>query len=96
MTITATELKKNLKKYLELSRNEDIFITKNGKRVAKLSNPAKDRLDLLEGLVGAVAKKYRTDFIIARNKKDYNDSSVPAITPSEFLTNIGISGLKKQ
>ena len=39
MSITATELKNNLGKYLLLSAKEDIFITKNGKIVAKLTNP---------------------------------------------------------
>ena len=31
MTITATELKNNLGKYLILAATEDIFITKNGR-----------------------------------------------------------------
>ena len=35
MSITATELKNNLGKYLLLSAKEDVFITKNGKVVAK-------------------------------------------------------------
>ena len=39
MLITATELKNNLGKYLLLAETEDIFITRNGKVVAKLSNP---------------------------------------------------------
>ena len=34
MSITATELKNNLGKYLLLSATEDIYITKNGKVVA--------------------------------------------------------------
>lgn len=32
MSITATELKMNLGKYLLLAESEDIFITKNGKK----------------------------------------------------------------
>ena len=39
MSITATELKTNLGKYLQLAESEDILITKNGKVVAMLSNP---------------------------------------------------------
>ena len=39
MTITATELKNNLGKYLILAATEDIFITKNGKTIAKLTSP---------------------------------------------------------
>ena len=43
MSITATELKQNLGKYLLLSAQEDIYITKNGKVVAKLTNPHQNR-----------------------------------------------------
>ena len=39
MSITATELKENLSKYLLLSVTQDIFITKNGKVISKLTNP---------------------------------------------------------
>ena len=52
MSITATELKKNLGKYLALSSNEDIYITWNGKVVAKLSNPFQDRVDMAKSLFG--------------------------------------------
>ena len=52
MSITATELKSNLGKYLLLSATEDIFITKNGKVVAKLSNPNQDRVDMAKSLIG--------------------------------------------
>ena len=46
MFITATELKTNLGKYLILAETEDIYITRNGKVVAKLSNPYQDRVDV--------------------------------------------------
>lgn len=52
MSITATELKNNLGKYLMLAATEDIFITKNGKVVAKLSNPHQDRVDMAKSLFG--------------------------------------------
>jgi len=35
MSITATELKTNLGKYLLLAATEDVFITRNGRTVAK-------------------------------------------------------------
>ena len=54
MSITATELKMNLGKYLLLSATEDIFITKNGKIIAKLTNPFQNRVDLVESLVGVL------------------------------------------
>lgn len=54
MSITATELKLNLSKYLLLAETEDIFITRNGKVVAKLTNPHQDRVDMAKSLFGAV------------------------------------------
>lgn len=52
MSITATELKMNLSKYLMLAEKEDIYITRNGKVVAKLSNPYQDRVDMAKSLFG--------------------------------------------
>lgn len=52
MSITATELKLNLSKYLLLAETEDIYITRNGKVVAKLSNPFQDRVDMAKSLFG--------------------------------------------
>lgn len=52
MSITATELKSNLGKYLMLAATEDIFVTKNGKVVAKISNPYQDRVDIAKSLFG--------------------------------------------
>lgn len=54
MSITATELKSNLGKYLMLSATEDIFITKNGKIVAKLTNPFQDRVEIARSLFGVL------------------------------------------
>ena len=52
MSITATELKQNLSKYLLMAEREDVFITRNGKVVAKLSNPYQDRVDTAKSLFG--------------------------------------------
>ncbi len=56
MSVTATELKNNLGKYLLLSATEDIFITKNGKVVAKLTNPYEDRVKTVKSLFGILPK----------------------------------------
>ena len=50
MSITATELKMNLGKYLMLAETEDVFITKNGKVIAKLTNPNADRVEMAKSL----------------------------------------------
>ena len=52
VSITATELKLNLSKYLLLAEQEDIYITRNGKVIAKLTNPYQDRVDLAKSLFG--------------------------------------------
>ena len=52
MSITATELKSNLGEYLMLAATEDIFVTKNGKVVAKISNPYQDRVNIAKSLFG--------------------------------------------
>ena len=54
MSITATELKMNLSKYLLLSATEDIYITKNGKVVSKLCNPFQERVDIAKSLFGII------------------------------------------
>ena len=41
-------------KYLLLSATEDIYITKNGKIVSKLSNPFQDRVAIAKSLFGSV------------------------------------------
>lgn len=55
MSITATELKLNLGKYLMLAETEDIYITRNGKVVAKLCNPYQDRVDTAKSLFGVIS-----------------------------------------
>jgi len=52
VSITATELKQNLGKYLLLSAKEDILITKNGKIIAKLTNPNQNKVDTAKSLFG--------------------------------------------
>lgn len=54
MVVTATELKANLGKYLELAAQQDVFITKNGKNIARLTSPTVNKLALLDRLVGII------------------------------------------
>lgn len=61
MVITASELKTNLGKYLAMAAEQDIFITKNGKNIAKLSSPTVDKLAVLDGLVGILPADASTD-----------------------------------
>lgn len=59
MVVTATEFKVNFGKYLGLLATEDIFITKNGKLIAKVSNPNVSAVDAISGLlVGKISENY--------------------------------------
>jgi prevent-host-death family protein len=54
MLVTATEFKNNIGKYLSLVASEDIFITRNGKSVAKLSNTKHSKVDIVNSLIGVI------------------------------------------
>ena len=66
MFITATEVKTNLGKYLMLAETEDIYITRNGKVVAKLSNPYQDRVDVPQSLFGVLS----TDLTLEESREE--------------------------
>jgi antitoxin (DNA-binding transcriptional repressor) of toxin-antitoxin stability system len=53
-SITATELKTNLSKYLALASTEDVLITQYGRVIAKLTNPFQDRIGVAESLFGSL------------------------------------------
>jgi prevent-host-death family protein len=52
MLVTATEFKSNIGKYLTLVADQDIFITKNGKNIAKLSSIKQNKVDIAKSLFG--------------------------------------------
>lgn len=51
MQVTATEFKLNFGKYLDMLRTEDIWITRNGKTVAKVINPNVSSVDSISGVL---------------------------------------------
>lgn len=61
MFVTATELKKNLGKYLDLADKEDIIITKNGKRIAKLTSATEDKMAIVKSLIGVLPSDVRLE-----------------------------------
>lgn len=54
MTITSKELKNDLNKYLRLAQTEDVFVTKNGRVMCKLSPVCEDKIAIVESLIGVV------------------------------------------
>ena len=53
-SFSATEFRSNLGKYLELFQTEDVYITRNGKVVAKLTNPRAEKLEIAKSLFGII------------------------------------------
>lgn len=51
MIVTAMEFKTNFGKYLDMLLSEDIFITRNGKTIAKVVNPNVSAVDAISGLL---------------------------------------------
>ena len=55
MRVSSTELKTNLGKYLGLLATEDIIVTRNGRKVAKLIQEEDDTLSEVRSLYGILA-----------------------------------------
>ena len=73
MYVTATEFKLNFGKYLEVVSREDVFITKNGKPVAKLVDPSLSVVDELRGIISVpkgtdVNKEYIRNARLSRSE----------------------------
>lgn len=73
MVVTATEFKTNFGKYLELIAKEDIFITRNGKTVAKVVNPQVSATDSLRGMLKDVSSEIEKDTLREERLYKYED-----------------------
>ena len=73
MVVTATEFKTNFGKYLELIAKEDIFITRNGKTIAKVVNPQISAVDSLRGMLKDVPADLDLDSIREERLSKYED-----------------------
>ena len=61
MIVTATEFKTNFGKYLDMISQEDIFITRNGKTIAKVINPQISAVDSLRGMLKDISHDITPD-----------------------------------
>ena len=62
MIVALSELKTNVGKYVNLAETQDIYITRNGKQVAKIVGTNRDRVAEMKSLFG-----------IAKLPQEYND-----------------------
>lgn len=55
MTITASEFRLHLGKYLALAETEDIYISRNGKVSVKLVSSKQDKVEAMQSLFGCIS-----------------------------------------
>ena len=58
--ITATELKRNLGKYIKLARTQDVYVTENGRREMKMTNVFDERRSFIDSITG-IAEDFDED-----------------------------------
>jgi len=63
MQISLTTLKANAGKYIDLADTTDVFITRNGKPVAKLIPVKQDKASSLKAILGAIPNNMDYDKI---------------------------------
>lgn len=74
MIVTATEFKTNFGKYLDLLSKEDIYITRNGKTVAKVINPQISAVDALSGILKDVDDDIDKEYLRGERLSRYEDN----------------------
>ena len=73
MIVTATEFKTNFGKYLDMVTKEDIFITRNGKTIAKVINPQVSAVDSIRGMLKNVPSDIDMDSLREERLSKYED-----------------------
>lgn len=59
--ISVSELKTNAGKYVTMAQSQDIFITKNGKLVARLTTAKPDKVAAAKALFGILPRDVNVD-----------------------------------
>ena len=73
MIVTAPEFKTNFGKYLDMIAKEDIFITRNGKTIAKVVNPQISAVDSLRGMLKDIPSDIDVDSLREERLSKYED-----------------------
>ena len=73
MIVTATEFKTNFGKNLDILTKEEIFITRNGKIIAKVINPQVSAVDSLRGMLKNVPSDIDMDSLREERLSKYED-----------------------
>lgn len=63
MIVTVAEFQKDFNKYLDLIATEDVYITSNGKTIAKVVKPKSSAVDALRGMLADIPDNVDMDAI---------------------------------
>lgn len=74
MIVTATEFKTHFGKYLEMIAKEEIFITRNGKTIAKVITPQISAVDSLRGMLKDVPSDIDLDSLREERLSKYKNN----------------------
>lgn len=61
MPVTVTEFQENVAHYLQLLSKQDVLIMQDGKVIAKLTQPPKDKVSVAKSLFGILPQKTTWD-----------------------------------
>lgn len=61
MPVTVTEFQENVAHYLQLVSKQDVLIMQDGKVIAKLTQPPKDKVSVAKSLFGILLQKTTWD-----------------------------------
>jgi prevent-host-death family protein len=61
MKVSVSELKANIGKLIEIAETQDIYITKNGRQVAKLVSTKINKVEAMKSAFGVIPKNVSLD-----------------------------------
>ena len=73
MYVSTSELKANISHYLTLVSDEDIIVTKNGKKVARIVREEDDLVSMAKSLFGILPSDISVDEIKSERMKRYEN-----------------------
>ena len=71
MLVTTTDLKANISHYLDLAKKEDIIVTKNGKKIARITHEEDNLVEIAKSLFGILPPDISLEEIKSERMKRY-------------------------
>lgn len=68
MIISATELKRNLGHWIDVSATEDVYVQRKGRVVTRLSNPYGSLIEVAESLAGVLPQELDAERILEERR----------------------------